>query len=134
MYKLTYGLTKVGEFKTFEAAFIDLFDRINADFDSEGMSWQFLETMIWIETPERDIPTFFYEARDTACTIGLLVDGKIPDEKRKEFQKEAHVEEEKEEKIKLHCPKCKGDLINDVPHFDNVKQCGNCEHQFLSSS
>ena len=133
MYKLTYGLVKVGEYKTFDECFIELYNRLQKDLDGpQGMSYQFLETMIWIETPFSSLPVMFYDARDMACTKGLLVDGKLnPDYKKNHRIVEGQLQGG--EKV-VSCPECGSEHIMAVQPFDYVKQCLDCEHQFASGS
>ena len=76
MFELTYGLEMVGSYKSFSKTFMELYKRLNSDL-KEGMSWQFLETTIWIKKVGTTSPIMFHEARDRACRIGLLIDGKI---------------------------------------------------------
>lgn len=84
MFELTYGLEKVGIYESFSKSFIELYKRLNVDLE-KGMAWQTLETTIWIVKKGTNHPIMFYEARDKACNIGLLVDGKInPDFKNPE--------------------------------------------------
>jgi len=75
MFKLIYNLEETGEFDTFEETFADLYKRLTDDIQT-GMSWQLLETAIWIEAPSGE-PMMFYEARDCACKTGLLIDGQL---------------------------------------------------------
>ena len=77
MYKVVYGMQKYGNYETFEEAFAKLYRILKKDIEAGNMSWQVLETAVWIETPKRPIPMYFYEARDHACDIGLLIDGKL---------------------------------------------------------
>lgn len=76
MYELTYALETIDTYPTFAEAFKELFRRLNEDLE-KGTSWQMIETTIWIEPPSRDHPIMFYDAKDHAYKIGLLVDGKI---------------------------------------------------------
>lgn len=131
MYKLTYGLQKIGDYKNFKEAFIELYNRLQKDLNDEGgMSYQFLETAIWIEVPHSVTPLFFYEARDHACRIGLLQNGKlVPD-----FEKQHRIVEGQlngGEKV-VTCPKCGSEHVMAVQPFDYVKQCMDCEEQFSS--
>jgi hypothetical protein len=75
MYKLTYCLNDVTQHETFAEAFLELYNRLNEDMEN-GMSWQALETTIWIEKEGLLGILPFYEARDLACDIGILKDGK----------------------------------------------------------
>ena len=76
MFELTYGLEKFEPHKTFGEAFIELHKKLTADLE-KGISWQMIETTIWILEEGTNFPEMFYEARDRACKIGLLIDGKI---------------------------------------------------------
>jgi hypothetical protein len=85
MYQAVYGLNTIGEFHSFEEAFAAIYHRLNEDMKAEQMSYQFLETTIWIENkmmmPVPPInPIFFYDARDKAVNIGLLQDGKLQED------------------------------------------------------
>jgi len=134
MYTLTWGLVKTGRYKTFEAAFIDLYDRLKAALDDEdvGMSYQMLETAIWIEADVLQLPIMFYDARDIACTSGLLVDGEIPQSKRDEFQETNQIIEQEEKDHSIDgCPNCRSDLIEKIEPFDHVNECKSCGFQFL---
>jgi len=82
MHKLIYSLDHVGEYDTFEEAFVELFKRLTKDI-KKGTSWQMVETSIWIESPDRELPMLFYEARDRACDLGILIDGKLNPEYEK---------------------------------------------------
>lgn len=62
--------------KTFKEAFTHMFNWVNEQLKGGGLSYQVLETAIWIETPGGS-PIFFYDARDLACEQGILVDGKL---------------------------------------------------------
>lgn len=77
MYKLTFNLEEVGEYPNFKEAFIQLYFKVKESI-KEGTSWQALETMHWIEEPNKTAPILFYEARDRAHKMGLLDDnGKL---------------------------------------------------------
>jgi hypothetical protein len=68
----------------FEQSFDNFYDAFKVFYEkvkemiSGGSSWQVLETMVWIEyvstTPKLKLPMMFYEARDLAYDIGLLID------------------------------------------------------------
>lgn len=64
------------ECSSFEEAFTKMFNYVNGRLDTSNMSYQELETAIWIESPD-GLPIFFYDARDLAIKIGILVDGKL---------------------------------------------------------
>lgn len=69
---LMAGFTPI-ERDTFDEAFTDMFNYVTAALKNDGMSWQELETMIWIETPTAgEPPLMFYTARDLACDKGLM--------------------------------------------------------------
>jgi hypothetical protein len=84
MFKLVYSMEPCGEFPTFEEAFIELYKRLSKDLE-EGTSCLLVEQTIWIEE-DNEGPMMFYEARDYACNIGLLVNGKLNEEMAKKFQ------------------------------------------------
>lgn len=139
MYKLTYALKKVGDYDTFEEAFIKLFELLTADLKPEGpgMSYQLLETAIWIEEPDvmawSGKPTMFYEARDKACKMGLLKDGDLnPDYKIKKKRKKKQIIEGQlcGGSNVVTCPECGSDDVFAVEFFDYVKQCNACGEQF----
>lgn len=69
------GFNRV-ERASFKEAFTDMFKWVDNLLKSGGMSYQVLETAIWIERSGRD-PLFFYDARDLAYEIGVMVDGKL---------------------------------------------------------
>lgn len=78
MFKLTFNLQELEKnYNTFEEAFADLYYMVKESI-KEGTSWQVLETMHWIEDtnlPRK--PIMFYDARDRACDMGILVNGKL---------------------------------------------------------
>ena len=81
MFKLIHNMAEVGEYDTFDEAFIEMYHRVKSDIESnEGTSWQLLETACWIEAATGEL-MMFYEARDAACISGLLVDGKLNPER-----------------------------------------------------
>jgi hypothetical protein len=59
------------EVDTFEEAFKEMYDWVNKQIENHTLSYQVLETAIWIENPE-GMPIYFYDARDTAITMGFL--------------------------------------------------------------
>jgi len=129
MYQVTYALSRIGNYKTFEEAFIALYKKLKEDMEGPGMSWQLLETAVWIEEPGMMGPTMFYEARDRACTMGLLKDGELnPDYKGRNFNMEEY--NWKGEKVTVKCPECGSEKIKPIHPFDYVKECEDCEHQF----
>jgi hypothetical protein len=85
-FKLTINVEEVGIYLNFVDAFTEMYKRVRKCLE-EGYSWQALETMNWIEvTNEEDVIVSvmeFYNARDFACNIGLLTNGKLTPEKIK---------------------------------------------------
>jgi len=72
-YEAVCFMETLGTFETFKDAFKAIYDKIKA---SVGLSWQALETTVWIQnTADGTAPTFFYEARDKMCHEGFLKDG-----------------------------------------------------------
>lgn len=82
MFKLTHNLIEVGEYDTFDEAFIEMYHRVKKDVE-QGTSWLLIETACWIEAATGEL-MMFYEARDAACRSGLLVDGKLNPKRIKE--------------------------------------------------
>lgn len=76
MFELVYNISKVGKFDTFVEAFIKLYELLSKDLEETGTAWQLVETSIWIQEGSKD-PMMFYDARDYACEIGLLINGKL---------------------------------------------------------
>jgi hypothetical protein len=133
MYELTYALQTIGNYKTFEEAFIALYNRLTKDMEGPGMSWQLLETAVWIMEPGEDLPTMFYEARDRACRMGLLKDGSLnPDYKIKKKNNQIIEGQLGGGSKVVTCPECGSDDIFAVEFFDYVKQCNSCGEQFSS--
>ena len=64
------------ECPSFKEAFTHMYNWVNKQLASGGMSYQVLETAIWIETTGGS-PIFFYDARDLACEQGILKNGKL---------------------------------------------------------
>jgi len=79
MFKLTHNMEEIGDYDTFDEAFIEMYHRVKRDIE-EGTSWQLLETACWIEAKTGEL-MMFYEARDAACISGLLIDGKLNPDK-----------------------------------------------------
>ena len=127
MYELTYALQKVGSFKTFEEAFVALYRRLKKDLEGPGMSYQLLETAIWIESPKSMGPIMFYDARDSACRRGLLVNGEL----NKDHWAVKNESSETEHSVKGKCPECHSEDYRNVHPFDHVKECDSCGHSFL---
>lgn len=73
MYELVYNTEKIGNYTSFEKAFIELYKLLNTDLE-KGMSWYLLEQTIWIKNECHLLPMMFYEARDHAHEIGLLTE------------------------------------------------------------
>jgi len=133
MYELTYALSRVGTYNTFAEAFIALYHKLKADMEGPGMSFQLLETAVWIEEPDVVGPTMFYEARDRACHMGILVNGELNPDFKDPGKKEETVMEEynwKGEKVTVICPECGSENVEPVHPFDYVKQCEDCGEQF----
>lgn len=77
-WKAVYNLEEIGCFDTFEKAFTAIYHTIKKE---EVLTWQLLETTIWlISDKPTAAPIFFYEARDMACQMGILKDGKLTKE------------------------------------------------------
>lgn len=76
-WKAIYNLREIGCFGTFKEAFAVIHNAIEKE---ESLTWQLLETAIWIisASPEAR-PIYFYDARDIACEMGILIDGKLVD-------------------------------------------------------
>jgi len=83
-FNLTINLETIGSYPSFVDAFTEMYKQVKKCLE-EGYSWQALETMNWIEiTNEEDVIVSvmeFYDAKDFACNIGLLTDGKLTPEK-----------------------------------------------------
>lgn len=78
MYRAIYQLKNLGEFPTLSLAFKAIYDAIKKE--EVRLTWQVLETTIWIEQDESPVSYSFYEARDIMCDNGYLVDGKWVDQ------------------------------------------------------
>lgn len=79
MYEAIVNLKPVGSFKSFNEAFIKFFEEIVKVIEG-GTSYQWLETANFLVSTQPGEPTgvmTFYDARDCAHDIGLMVDGKI---------------------------------------------------------
>jgi hypothetical protein len=77
MYKLVIlNGNKRTEYPSFELAFKAMYQYVKDSLINGGMSWQELETMIWIEKPDWML-IMFYDARDYAYEIGLMKDGEL---------------------------------------------------------
>lgn len=63
------------EATSFKDAWKAMFSYVSRLLDAGDMSYQLLETGIWIKQPS-GAPIMFYDARDIACDAGWLVDGK----------------------------------------------------------
>jgi len=72
MFTATYQLKEIGTFETLAKAFKVIYDAIKAE---KVLSWQILETTIWIKEDEDPIPYSFYEARNLMYQVGHLVNG-----------------------------------------------------------
>jgi hypothetical protein len=78
-YEAIVGMESIGKYKSFNEAFIKFFEGINLTLE-KGTSYQLLETTNFLVCTNSLIVIGvmpFYEARDFAYGIGLLVDGKI---------------------------------------------------------
>lgn len=84
MFELVYNMQRVGKYKNFVSAFTELYKRLSSDLE-KGTSWQLVETAIWIQEDGKT-PMMFYEARDKACIIGLLIDGKLNEKMVEEYK------------------------------------------------
>lgn len=60
--------------RTFKEAFADMYNWVENQLDNGGMSYQVLETAIWIKTPS-GTPLMFYDARDLAISEGIMKSG-----------------------------------------------------------
>lgn len=79
MFEIIVGLQRVGSYKSFNEALIKFFEEIGLVIQ-KGTSYQWLETSNFVAITHSSEPTDvmnFYDARDFACEIGLLVKGKI---------------------------------------------------------
>jgi hypothetical protein len=131
MYKLTYGMVMVFEAPSFQEVFINLYDRLQEDLKQDNMSYQFLESTVWIEKDSS--PMYFYDARDLACGLGILVNGKIPNEIRERFCKKTQGKEINIKPIVIRCPECGGFDIKKIEGLNHVAECRECGEQFHSS-
>lgn len=59
----------------FKLAFKRIFDYVKSKADTGKMSWQELETFIWVVPPYGNGPMNFYTMRDMAADAGWVVDG-----------------------------------------------------------
>jgi hypothetical protein len=75
-FELTYSLESIGIYESFPEAFKELYKLLNKDLE-KGTTFQMIETTIWIHPEGWPQPLPFYESRDIAAWMGLLVDGKI---------------------------------------------------------
>lgn len=64
------------EFPTFKEAFICMFNWVEDRMEKGGLSFQVIETAIWIETPN-GTPLDFYDSRDIAYEAGIMNDGEL---------------------------------------------------------
>lgn len=67
---------------TFEEAWRDMYAWVKKMMDEEQLSYQVLETAIWLETGAHPLPVMFNAARDRACREGIM--DKIKAEEKKE--------------------------------------------------
>lgn len=74
----TFVSTLVGDkpiiCESFRDAFIQMYNWVTKYLQKGDMSYQVLETAIWIEDPSGN-HTFFYDARDRAIQEGVMKDG-----------------------------------------------------------
>jgi len=77
MYEAVFALESLGSFSLFEEAFKALYHKIKSE---PNLSLQVLETATWIREESSKVPIMFYDARDMACNLGLLKDGKLVEE------------------------------------------------------
>ncbi len=74
-WKAIYNLEEIGCFDTFKEAFTAIYNAIKKE---PTLSVQLLETTIWIIADGINAnPIFFYDAKDLACEMGILIDGKL---------------------------------------------------------
>lgn len=75
MYKAVFELKELGTFNNLASAFKVIYDAIDK---AKELTWQILETAIWIEVMDSNPPIIysFYEARDMMCKLGHLVNGR----------------------------------------------------------
>ena len=59
--------TKSPKRETFMEAWNDMFKWVEKQLESSGLSYQVLETAIWI-IDDSGLPTYFYQARDRAIS------------------------------------------------------------------
>ena len=72
MYTAVYDLRDIGKFETFHQAFKAIYDAISG---TPIITWQMLETCVWIEEDGDNLPVMFCEARDKMIDEGYLVNG-----------------------------------------------------------
>lgn len=65
---------KLGEFDRFKDAAKAALQAVFDVLQEGGMSWQVLETAVWVETPSKT-PILFYDLRDIAIEAGWLENG-----------------------------------------------------------
>jgi hypothetical protein len=76
MHILTF-LMQDSQHPSFEDAFKALYQKAITAVQGGSMSWQALETSVWIKSPGKQ-PLYFYDARDRAYDLGLLQAGGVP--------------------------------------------------------
>jgi hypothetical protein len=67
-----------GEFSSFKEACKVMMEEVRKALEGGGMSWQALESFIWIEEMGNSVVVAwdFYACRDWACNQGMMEDGK----------------------------------------------------------
>jgi hypothetical protein len=81
----TCNLEPDQEFDTFEDAYKAMYHWVNKRLDENGLSYQVLETAIWIETPNRVL--YFHDANNIAHDIGLMKNGKLVENELQDVSK-----------------------------------------------
>lgn len=74
-WNAVYNLEEIGCFSTFKEAFMAIYHAIKKE---PVLSVQLLETAAWIMADGQNAhPIYFYDAKDLACEMGILVNGKL---------------------------------------------------------
>lgn len=74
-WKAVYNLKEIGCFDTFKAAFTAIYYAIR---NEANLTYQLLETAVWIKADTLIAhPIYFYDAKDLACEMGILVNGEL---------------------------------------------------------
>ena len=75
---VTCGLEEIASVDTFKEAWKEMYNWVMTKLNGEGLSHRLLETTCWIEGhPDWRGPMMFNDARDEACNLKLIVDGKL---------------------------------------------------------